>query len=107
MEKVKVGFLPLYLALYDERAKAARPNIEKYRDDLVAALERTGIELVKADICRIAPEFKDAVATFEREGVDAIVTVHLAYSPSLECIDALAATTILQGFLNDKNKNAK
>ena len=43
MEKVKVGFLPLYLALYDERAKAARPNIEKYRDDLVAALERTGI----------------------------------------------------------------
>jgi L-arabinose isomerase len=94
MEKVKVGFLPLYLALYDERAKAARPNIEKYRDDLVAALERTGIELVKADICRIAPEFKDAVATFEREGVDAIVTVHLAYSPSLECIDALAATKL-------------
>ncbi len=94
MEKVKVGFLPLYLALYDERAAAARANIEKYRDSLVAALENTGIELVKADICRIAPEFKDAVAAFERENVDAIVTVHLAYSPSLECIDALAATKL-------------
>ena len=94
MEKVKVGFLPPYLALYDERAAAARANIEKYRDNLVAALERTGIELVKADICRIAPEFKDAVATFEKENVDAIVTVHLAYSPSLECIDALAATKL-------------
>ena len=94
MEKVKVGFLPFYLALYDERAAAARANIEKYRDNLVAALENTGIELVKADICRIAPEFKDAVATFEKENVDAIVTVHLAYSPSLECIDALAATKL-------------
>lgn len=94
MEKVKVGFLPIYLKLYDERAKGARPAIEKYRDDLVSALEDTGVELVKADICRIAPEFCEAVATFEREKVDAIVTVHLAYSPSLECIDALAATKL-------------
>lgn len=94
MEKVKVGFLPLYLKLYDDRAARVRPAIEEYRDNLVAALENTGIELVKADICRIAPEFKEAVATFEREKVDAIVTVHLAYSPSLECIDALAATKL-------------
>ena len=94
MEKVKVGFLPLYLKLYDDRAARVRPAIEEYRDNLVAALENTGIELVKADICRIAPEFKEAVATFESEGVDAIVTVHLAYSPSLECIDALAATKL-------------
>ena len=94
MEKVKVGFLPLYLKLYDDRAARVRPAIEEYRDNLVAALEKTGIELVKADICRIAPEFKEAVAAFESEGVDAIVTVHLAYSPSLECIDALAATKL-------------
>ena len=94
MEKVKVGFLPIYLKLYDERAKSARPAIEKYRDDLVTALENTGVELVKADICRIAPEFEEAVAAFEREKVDAIVTVHLAYSPSLECIDTLAATKL-------------
>ena len=94
MEKVKVGFLPLYLKLYDDRAARVRPVIEAYRDDLVAALENTGIELVKADICRIAPEFEAAVAAFERDKVDAIVTVHLAYSPSLECIDALAATKL-------------
>lgn len=94
MEKVKVGFLPIYLKLYDDRAARVRPVIEAYRDDLVAALENTGIELVKADICRIAPEFEAAVATFEHEKVDAIVTVHLAYSPSLECIDALAATKL-------------
>ena len=94
MEKVKVGFLPLYLKLYDDRAARVRPAIEEYRDNLVAALENTGIELIKADICRIAPEFCEAVAAFEREGVDAIVTVHLAYSPSLECIDALAATKL-------------
>ncbi len=94
MENVKVGFLPLYLKLYDDRAAAVRPAIEAYRDELVAALEKTGIELVKADICRIAPEFEAAIAGFEREGVDAIVTVHLAYSPSLEYIDAFAATKL-------------
>lgn len=94
MEKVKVGFLPLYLKLYDERAARVRPTIEEYRDNLVRALENTGVELVKADICRTADEFKAAVADFECEGVDAIVTVHLSYSPSLECIDALAATKL-------------
>ena len=94
MEKVKVGFLPLYLKLYDERAARLRPGIEAYRDALCGALEKSGSEVVCADICRTAPEFAAAVALFEKEDVDAIVTVHLAYSPSLECIDALAATKL-------------
>ena len=94
MEKAKVGFLPLYLKLYDDRAAQLRPEIEKYRADLAAALKNAGLEIVEADICRIAPEFEAAVAQFESAGVDAIVTVHLAYSPSLECIDALAATKL-------------
>ncbi len=94
MEKVKVGFLPLYLKLYDDTAQNMRPSIDAYHDDLCAELEKTGVELVRTDICRIAPEFAAAVELFEKEEVDAIVTVHMAYSPSLECIDALAATKL-------------
>ena len=94
MKKVKIGFLPLYLKLYDDRSPGLRPGIEAYRDSLTSALEAEGAELVVADICRIDPEFRAAVARFEAEGVDAIVTVHLAYSPSLECIGALAATSL-------------
>ena len=94
MEKVKIGFLPLYLKLYDDSIPARRPVIEAYSADLCALLEKNGLDIVKADICRLAPEFKAAIEKFEKEGVDAIVTVHLAYSPSLECIDALAATEL-------------
>ena len=94
MKKTKVGFLPLYLKLYDDRNPSLRPGIEEYCDAVASALEENGVELVKADVCRIAPEFDAAVKQFEMAEVDAIITVHLAYSPSLECIDALAATAL-------------
>lgn len=47
-----------------------------------------------APVCRLAKEFVTAVRTFEREEVDAIVTLHLAYSPSLESSGPLAATRL-------------
>lgn len=94
MKQTKIGFLPLYLKLYDDRVASLRPAIEDYCQSLADALSATGVEVVTADICRIAPEFKAAVASFEAAEVDAIVTVHLAYSPSLESIDAIAATKL-------------
>jgi L-arabinose isomerase len=45
-------------------------------------------------VSRVSAEFADAVKRAESECVDAIVTLHLAYSPSLESIDALAETTL-------------
>ena len=94
MKKTKVGFLPLYLKLYDERVASMRPGIEAFCDTLASALLEANLELVRTDICRIAPEFDAAVKKLEDAEVDAIITVHLSYSPSLECIDALAATKL-------------
>lgn len=94
MEKTKIGYLPFYLKLYDDCIAHLHPEFQAYSDTLATALENAGVEVVKADICRIAPEFEVAVKQFEQAGVDAIVTVHLAYSPSLESIDALAATKL-------------
>ncbi|MCF6287253.1 MAG: hypothetical protein L3K26_19035, partial [Candidatus Hydrogenedentes bacterium] len=45
-------------------------------------------------ICRVAAEVTAAVALFEEEAVDCIVTLHLTYSPSLEAVDALAETSL-------------
>ena len=91
MKKPRVGFLPLYIKLYDDSVGLSyREPMERYMALCVKMLEEEGVEVVAADgICRIAPEFSAAADKFIREDVDAVVTMHLAYSPSLESIDSL------------------
>ncbi len=94
MKQVKIGFLPLYLKLYDERSKKVRPAIDAYCADVIESIKGEGALVAAADVCRTRDESLAAVRRFEEEGVDAIVTLHLAYSPSLESIDALAGTKL-------------
>ena len=92
MEKrIKVGFLPLYIKLYDDSfGPAYREPMEDCMNTCIRLLEEQGIEIVSAgQICRIAPEFEAAISRFQKEDVDAVITMHLAYSPSLESIGAL------------------
>jgi L-arabinose isomerase len=90
--RANAGLLPLYLELYDRAAPKARPVLEGFVREIGAALVARGLEVEAASICRTEPEFASAVADFERSGVDAIVTLHLAYSPSEECIGPLSET---------------
>lgn len=90
----KAGLLPLYLKLYDEVRPQARTDFEPYIDLVGSGLRSQDLEVVRAPICTTSAEFKSAVAQFEADGVDLIVTLHLAYSPSLESIDALAASKV-------------
>lgn len=92
--KTKIGLLPLYLQLYDDTCTYMRPRIEAFLDEIAAMLNTRGIEVARCAIARKNDEFKASVEMFEHEGVCAIVTLHLAYSPSLECIDALANTKL-------------
>ncbi len=85
-----VGLLPLYLDLYDRILPARRAAVDACCDDLAGALEARGLRVRRAPVCRLAPEVRAAVAGFEKAGVDAVVTVHLAYSPSLESAPVLA-----------------
>ena len=91
MKKIKVGFLPLYIKLYDDsQGPAYRVPMEKYMNMCINMLQTQGIEVLPADqVCRIAPEFEAAVEKFNAADVDAVITMHLAYSPSLESINAL------------------
>ena len=90
-KKIKVGFLPLYIKLYDDsNGPGYRAPMEKYMNMCINMLETQGIEVLPADeVCRIAPEFEAAVEKFNAADVDAVITMHLAYSPSLESINAL------------------
>lgn len=92
--KPRIGLLPLYLKLYDDRLPHMRDVLEPFLKDVVARFERSGVEVVTAQICRLRPEFQEAVERFERGGVDLIVTLHLAYSPSLESAEILAGTDL-------------
>ena len=96
MNNTKIGFLPFYIKLYDDCGSGAkaRPRLEPFADKLVGELSDRGFDVLAVPFCRIKDEFAAAVAKFEAEGCKAIVTWHAAYSPSLECIDALASTDL-------------
>ena len=89
MKKIRVGYLPFYIKLYDDNNQDRTPLIN-HMSKLIAQLEEQGLEVVQAEeVCRIKEEFDRAVARFNEQDVDAVITQHLAYSPSLESIEAL------------------
>lgn len=89
-ETIKVGYLPLYIKLYDDSNPNYRDPMVNYMNMLIKMLETQGIEVVQADdVCRIKPEFEKAVKKFNKEKVTAVITQHLAYSPALESLASL------------------
>ena len=92
---MKIGLLPLYIDIYDISSPHVRPRMKAFYGKIAGSFEALGFEVVRtADFCRLRAEFAEAVALFEKERADAIVTLHIAYSPSLEAIDALTATRL-------------
>ena len=91
MKKIKIGFLPLYIKLYDDTGNGAaeRPVMMDFYLGIAKQFEGMGFDVLTSEFCRIKPEFRETVDRFEREGADCIVTWHAAYSPSLECIKVL------------------
>lgn len=91
MKKIKIGYLPLYIKLYDDSNTEWRKPVVEYMNRLIKMIGDKGIEVVPADeVCRIKPEFDRAAQKFNSdEEICAVVTQHLAYSPSLESIEAL------------------
>lgn len=94
MTPVKIGLLPLYIALYDDHGSTSRQRLEPFYDILVQELESKDVQVVRSPFCRLSREFRNAVSHFEQAGADCIVTVHMAYSPSLECTEALSGTNL-------------
>lgn len=94
MPALKAGLLPFYIALYDDIDPAWRKPLEGFVKKLSRRIEDLGVLIEVAPICRLESEFRTAVATMEKQKVDALITLHLAYSPSLESAAALAGCPI-------------
>lgn len=82
----------MYLKLYDDSMQEVHREFVRFLQSVVDEFVKRGVEVVQADVCRLKEEFDQAVAMFEKNDVDCIVTLHLAYSPSLEAIEALCGT---------------
>lgn len=94
MKKPLVGLLPLYVKYYDEVLPDLAAQVEPFVHRVETALSGGGLNVVVSPTARTRPDFASAVAQFEAAGADAIITLHLAYSPSLESAEVLAGTTL-------------
>jgi len=94
MEKTTIGLLPLYLKLYDDTDGGKRPRIDEFTRTIASELSRRGLDVASAPVCRVEKEVAAAVKSFEARGAAAIVTLHLAYHPSLESAAVLARTKL-------------
>lgn len=94
MKKIKIGLLPHYLELYDRNCSDRRPEMERFLSLIANEFKKRGIDVVTGQVCRLAAEFAKEIKAFEAAGVQAIVSMHLAYSPSLESATELKATKL-------------
>lgn len=94
MRRPKAGLLCLYVKLYDDTQAWLRKDVEWFQEQIAQKLEQAGLELFRHDICRQEEEFQSAIAEFEEQGADAVITLHLAYSPSLESERVLKNTSL-------------
>lgn len=94
MNRPKAGLLPLYLKFYDDVLPDLVARVAPFVHRVQAHLHRGGLEVAVAPIARTHPDFASAVERFESEGLDAIITLHLAYSPSLESAEVLAQSRL-------------
>ncbi|NLG12806.1 MAG: hypothetical protein GX561_01210 [Lentisphaerae bacterium] len=94
MTKPTIGLLPLYIELYDKVVPQRKPQMQENADRIAREMDRIGCNVVQAPICRLKAEVQQAMDLFQSSKVEAIVTLHLAYSPSLESAEFLASSNI-------------
>ena len=91
---MKIGLLPLYIQLYEECAPAYHDPAQQAVETAAEALRKCGFEVESTSLCHVEPEFSAAIRKFEADGCQVLVTLHAAYSPSLEAIGALVKTEL-------------
>jgi L-arabinose isomerase len=91
---LKIGLLPLYLKLYKDIMPEINFRIIEFIKIIEKEFKERGIDVISSHVCCKHNEFKRAIELFEIQKVDAIVTLHLAYSSSMESAELLSGTKI-------------
>ncbi len=94
IKRPKAGLVPFYLKLYDDLMPECRAGFDCLINDITTSMAKRGIDICAAPICRVSEEFENAIIMLEKENIDCLLTVHLAYSPSLESIDSFCRTKL-------------
>ncbi len=94
MNQPRIGLLPLYVALYDRVLPGLREKVVPLVAQVQEQFQARGVAVTASPVCCVHAEIAAALAQFDKENVDLVVTVHLAYSPSLESADLLAASAL-------------
>ncbi len=89
-----VALLPLYLELYDRALPDLLARQQAFLERAASFVEARGAQVMALPVCRTLTQTSAAVADAERQGAAGIVTLHLAYSPSLESAPALMETAL-------------
>ncbi len=91
MKKIRIAYLPFYTKLYDDENYSRREPLKAYTMTLVDMIASQGFDVVlPEDLCRTPEEFEAAAAKFNADDeIVAVVTQHLAYSPSLSSYKSL------------------
>lgn len=92
--QARVGLLPLYLKLYDETVPEVFEHFAAFLQEVAERLEDEELVVVRGETCRVEAEVRHAVALFEKQDADLIITLHLAYSPSVESVGPLCETAL-------------
>ena len=112
MKPPRIGLLPLYVELYDRVLPELREKVEPLADQVCEAFIARQVAVTRAPTCCVREQVDSALKQFDDDQVDLIVTLHLAYSPSLESAESLAAapqplllldTTLDSAFPRDVN----
>lgn len=90
----KIALLPFYIKLYDDKVPQYHESMECFVTQAAETLRQLGFEVVTANLCRVKEEFSAAMTKFKAENCQAVVTLHAAYSPSLESIDVLCESDL-------------
>ncbi|MBN1838076.1 MAG: hypothetical protein JW820_19615 [Spirochaetales bacterium] len=88
----RIGLLPLYMDLFDQALPELRARVSRFAATIVQELGKRGAEVLPAPLCARRAAIREAVAGFEKAEADALVTLHVTYSPSLEAAPELART---------------
>lgn len=94
MTQPKIGLLPLYVELYDRVLPELRGKVLPLVQQVAEQFQAQGVAVTCSPVCCVRDEVAAALKLFEKNQVDLVVTLHLAYSPSLEAADLLAGTAL-------------
>jgi len=89
-----VALLPLYLELYDRALPDLLARQRAFLERAASFVEGQGAQVLALPVCRTLAQTSAAVAEAEKQGAAGIVTLHLAYSPSLESAPALMKSAL-------------